>query len=70
MTYNIKNRDSIIVWKPVNLNSVEKDFPLLVAEVESEYPKFKVNHTSFESRRVRWMNESDHYEFYLERVKS
>ena len=66
----LANRTSLHVHKPINLKTVEEEFPKIVAEVEAEYPDFKVLVPVFEPHRTRWMDEKDQYMFYLERVKS
>jgi hypothetical protein len=62
ITVNFKNRSNLLTCVPLN-----GDYTEMVKQIELKYPGFKVVEQEFNPGRVRWVNEKDHYEFYLER---
>ena len=62
ITVNFANRDNLLTWVPFNGKYAE-----MVKQIELKFPGFKVVESEFDPGRIRWINETDHYEFYLER---
>ena len=59
------HRDSILHREPLVGSDLKHSFGLALERVKQLYPKFQPANTEFEPNRIRFMDEIDHYEFFL-----